>query len=368
MKEWYAIDNIEEVDTPALVVYLDQVKENIRVLKNFVPDTSRLRPHVKTNKSEETSKLLIEAGIAKFKCATISEAEMLALAGAKDVLLAYQPVGPKAVRLLALKEKYPATQFSCLIDNLETAKHLSVIFLKANHPIPVYIDLNIGMNRTGITPENAYPLYLDCQNLKGISVIGLHAYDGHIRDTDIKLRSKQSDESFAPLEALRDKILKNHSGPFTVIAGGTPTFPIHARRKGVECSPGTFIYWDRSYQRLLPDQPFVFAALVITRVISKPTNDTVCIDLGHKSIASENPIENRVFFLNAPELQPIGHSEEHMVVRASATNSYKVGDVLFGVPFHICPTCALYDSAWIVENYKVRQKWAISARNRTITV
>ena len=94
MKEWYAIDNIEEIDTPALVVYLDQVKENIRVLKNFVPDTSRLRPHIKTNKSEETSKLLIEAGIAKFKCATISEAEMLALAGAKDVLLAYQPVGP----------------------------------------------------------------------------------------------------------------------------------------------------------------------------------------------------------------------------------------------------------------------------------
>jgi D-serine deaminase-like pyridoxal phosphate-dependent protein len=107
---------------------------------------------------------------------------------------------------------------------------------------------------------------------------------------------------------------------------------------------------------------------VISRVISKPTNDTLCIDLGHKSIASENPIENRVFFLNAPDLQPMGHSEEHMVVRTPATNSYKVGDVLFGVPFHICPTCALYDSAWIVENHKVRQTWAISARNRTLTV
>ena len=368
MKEWYAIDNIEEIDTPALVVYLDRVKENIRVLRNFVPDVSRLRPHVKTNKSEEISKLLIDAGIMKFKCATISEAEMLAMAKAKDVLLAYQPVGPKAMRLLALKEKYPTTQFSCLIDNLETANHLSAIFLKANQPISVYIDLNIGMNRTGVTPENAYPLYLDCQKLKGITVIGLHAYDGHIHDANFELRSKQSDESFAPVEVLKNKILKNHSGPFTVIAGGTPTFPIHAKRKDVECSPGTFIYWDMGYQRLLLEQPFVFAALVVTRVISKPTEDTLCVDLGHKSIASENPIDKRVFFLNAPELQPIGHSEEHMVVRAPATNSYKIGDVLFGVPFHICPTCALYDSAWIVENHNVRQKWAISSRNRTITI
>jgi D-serine deaminase-like pyridoxal phosphate-dependent protein len=368
MREWYAIDNVEEMDTPALVVYPDRVKENIRVLKNFVPDTSRLRPHVKTNKSEEVSRLIIDAGITKFKCATISEAEMLALAGAKDVLLAYQPVGPKATRLLALKEKYPATQFSCLIDNLETANHLSAIFLNVNQRIPVYIDLNVGMNRTGITPENAYRLYTGCQNLKGLNVIGLHAYDGHIRDTNFELRSKQCDESFAPVEVLKNKIIRQHSGPFTVIAGGTPTFPIHAKRKDVECSPGTFIYWDIGYQRQLPDQPFVFAALVVTRVISKPTADTLCVDLGHKSIASENPIESRVFFLNAPELQPIGHSEEHMVVRAPATNSYNVGDVLFGVPFHICPTCALYDSAWIVENNEVRQKWAISSRNRIITI
>jgi len=91
------------------------------------------------------------------------------------------------------------------------------------------------------------------------------------------------------------------------------------------------------YQRILPEQPFVFAALVITRVISKTDRGYVCVDLGHKSIASENSIDSRVFFLNAPELQPIGHSEEHMVVRAPATNSYKVGDVLFGVPFSHLP-------------------------------
>ncbi len=368
MREWYAIDNIEEIDTPALVVYPDRVKENIRVLKNFVPDTSRLRPHAKTNKSQECSRLIIDAGITKFKCATISEAEMLAMAGAKDVLLAYQPVGPKAMRLLALKEKYPATQFSCLIDNLETAGRLSSIFLKVNQRIPVYIDLNVGMDRTGISPENAYPLYLGCQDLKGIAVTGLHAYDGHIRETNFELRSKHADESFARIDVLKNKSLKTHSGPLTVVAGGTPTFPIHSKRRDIECSPGTFIYWDMGYQRLLPEQPFVFAALVITRVISKPAVDTLCIDLGHKSIASENPIDSRVFFLDAPGLQPVGHSEEHMIVRAPAANSYKVGDVLFGVPFHICPTCALYDSAWIAENYNVGQKWAISSRNRTITI
>lgn len=368
MKDWYTIDNVDEIDTPALAVYPDRVKENIRILKSFLPDTRRLRPHVKTHKSPEITKLLIEAGITQFKCATIAEAEMLALAGAEDVLLAYQPVGPKAVRLLALVERYKSTAFSCLIDHVETAAHVSAVFQSANRKQPVYIDLNIGMNRTGIVPEKALRLYHDCQRLPGIQFVGFHAYDGHIHDSDFDLRKKQCDEGFASVETLRNEMLKQHAGPMTIIAGGTPTFPIHAKRKDVVCSPGTFIYWDIGYHRTLSEQPFLFAALVITRVISKPTEDTLCLDLGHKAIASENPLANRVSFLNAPALQPVGHSEEHMVVRTEKNNSYHVGDVLYGVPFHICPTVALYDRAVVVENKRAGKTWSILSRNRTITI
>src|SRR5688572_11821831 len=128
--EWYKINNIDSLDTPAVAVYLERVKKNIQTLIESIDDVSRLRPHIKTHKSPEVTSLMLEAGIKKFKCATIAEAEMLALAEAPDVLLAYQPVGPKAKRLVNLIQKYPGTKFSCLIDNKNTAVELSEIFVK----------------------------------------------------------------------------------------------------------------------------------------------------------------------------------------------------------------------------------------------
>src|SRR6478736_2348848 len=169
--DWYLISNIDQIDSPALAVYTERAKENISILKGFVDDVTRLRPHVKTHKSGEISKMLIEAGVKKFKCATIAEGEMLAIAGAPDVLLAYQPVGPKAARLAALIKKYPSTKFSCLIDNLLAAKHISDVAEKANLTIGVFIDLNVGMNRTGIIPEQSLKLFEDCQSLKGITIV-----------------------------------------------------------------------------------------------------------------------------------------------------------------------------------------------------
>src|ERR1700754_3215354 len=103
---WYEISNIDQLDTPALVIYPDRVKENIRLAVEMAGDPARLRPHVKTHKSPETTRLMHAAGIRRFKCATIAEAEMLALEGAEDVLLVYQPIGPKAARLAALIRKY----------------------------------------------------------------------------------------------------------------------------------------------------------------------------------------------------------------------------------------------------------------------
>ena len=96
---WYEINNIETIDSPALVIYQERILENISCLKQMVNnEVDRLRPHVKTNKIAEVCQMMRDAGIYKFKCATIAEAEMLAMIGAKDVLLAYQPVGPRGCR------------------------------------------------------------------------------------------------------------------------------------------------------------------------------------------------------------------------------------------------------------------------------
>ncbi len=138
--------------------------------------------------------------------------------------------------------------------------------------------------------------------------------------------------------------------------------------KNVECSPGTFIFWDAGYERICPEQPFHAAALVISRIISMPGKNTLCLDLGHKSIAAEKELADRVRFLNAPDLKFSGHSEEHLVAEAPEGHSYKLGDVLYGLPVHICPTVALYEYASIIKNHEVAGEWRIIARNRRINV
>jgi len=368
MSSWYKIENIDQIDSPALVVYPDRIFGNIQEMIRVAVDASRLQPHVKTYKMAEVVEMQMKQGISKFKCATVAEGEMLGKLGAEKVLLAYQSVGPKMNRLLKLTQKFPQTQFTALVDNKLTAKDLSAIFDDAGQVLDVFLDLDVGMHRTGIAPdETAFELFSFCKTLKGINPIGLHVYDGHIRDTDLTDRKTKCDDCFKRAENLAKKIEKHDGKAPIIIAGGSPTFPIHAKREGVLASPGTCLLWDWGYATMFPDQRFQYGALVISRIISKIETDKICVDLGHKSVAAEQPFP-RVFFLNLPNAIQISQSEEHLVLKVENNADLKIGTVLYGVPKHICPTCALYEKAYVVEIGKVKKTWRIIARDRKITI
>jgi D-threonine aldolase len=366
MKEklWYEVDNIDEIDSPALLIYPDKIIENIHTLTEKV-NVQNLRPHVKTNKMAEVCSMMLESGIRKFKAATIAECEMLAIIKAPDILLAYPVYGPKIKRLIQLVKKYPDSTFSCLVDNSENAQTLSNLFRDAHLNAPVYIDLNVGMNRTGISPENALDLYSKISALQSITVLGLHAYDGHLKVRDLQIRTENCNQAFVPVLKLKMQMEKLAGHPMTLIAGGSPTCFIHAAAGDRESSPGTFIFWDKGNTEQLPEQPFEWAALLVCRVISIPSTDKICVDLGHKSVAAENP-QPRVYFLNAKDAVPIAQSEEHLVLEVPNSGKYKAGDILYGVPWHICPSVALYEKAYTVENNKVTGFWKVIARNREI--
>ena len=366
--EWYVIEDIDKLDSPALVVFPERVKKNIQTAIEMVGDVSRLRPHVKTNKSPDAVRLMLDAGITKFKCATIAEAEMLGNVKAPHVLLAYQPLGPKLHRFVELLKKFPATNYACLTDSLSTAKEQASEFFENGLQVEVYIDLNIGMNRTGICPAEAIQLAKFCVDAPGIKFAGLHAYDGHVRDRNVQTRTQQCDEAFSGVEKLKNELAANQIHVSNIIVGGSPTFPIHAKRNNVECSPGTFIYWDQGYIEQCPEQNFTPAAVLVTRIISLPSTTKICTDLGHKSVAAENEIGRRVFFLNAPSISAVSQSEEHLVCETEKNHNYKVGDVLYGLPYHICPTVALYERAYIVEEGKIGGEWRNVARDRKLSV
>ena len=364
----YTITDIDSLDTPALVVYHEVIRENINAAVRIAGTPSRLRPHIKTHKMREVVELMMAAGITKFKCATIAEAELLGSCQAADVLLAYQPIGPKLERFLTLMERFPGTHFSCLVDHAGPASAISAAAGDRSTTVTAFLDLNVGMDRTGISEESALSLYQHCRSLANVKIAGVHAYDGHINDTDLHQRTRRADAAFAIAHRVRCSLEEAGLNSPQLVIGGSPTFAIHAKQANAELSPGTFVFWDKAYLDAFPDLPFRPAALVITRVVSLPLPHLAAIDLGHKSVAAENILTRRVFLLNAPGTGFKGHSEEHLVLTLPDGISFEPGHVLYGLPFHICPTCALYDTAVVIRHGRIAGRWRVTARDRALHI
>jgi D-serine deaminase-like pyridoxal phosphate-dependent protein len=153
-------------------------------------------------------------------------------------------------------EKYPHTHFATLVDNLHTASILSTTFKAAGKSIDLYMDLNVGMNRSGIIPEKGLDLLKACLALPSIQIVGLHVYDGHLRDTDLDIRKQRSNQAFERAAALAAEIHAATGKTMKMVAGGSPSFPTHTHRNGVEFSPGTFVFWDWGYKHIVPDERF----------------------------------------------------------------------------------------------------------------
>jgi D-threonine aldolase len=365
---WYTVDNVADVPSPALLVYPERVAQNIRAALEIVGDARRLRPHLKTSKMGEVVRMHLDAGITRFKCATIAEAEMAADAGAPDVLLAYQPVGPNVARFVRLAQAFPSTRFAAIVDDAATIDALSAAAVAAGVTLNLFIDLDGGMHRSGIAPgPAAVELYRRLSMRAGLRAAGLHMYDGHVKATDVEARRRAADEAFAHVETMRRAITAAGLEVPSLVVGGTPVFPFHAQRAAVECSPGTTVFWDAGYGATLPDLPFVPAAALLTRVISRPSPNRLCLDLGHKAVASENP-HPRVVLFGLEDATPVGHSEEHLVLETGRATDFPVGSAIYGVPWHVCPTVALYNDAVVVRDGRADGRWQVAARARTLSI
>jgi D-serine deaminase-like pyridoxal phosphate-dependent protein len=265
---------------------------------------------------------------------------------------------------------YRGTSFRATVDHPDAAHALSAAVQGLDRRVPVLVDLEIGMGRTGIVPgEQAAELYALLDRLPGLVADGLHAYDGHIHDTDLADRRRAAQSGLESTLALHERLLKWGLAVPRLVVGGTPTFPIHAELEipGVECSPGTCVLQDDGYQKRYPDLPLTPAALLLTRVVSHPAVDRICLDLGHKAVAAD-PAGPRVRLFELDDARPVVHSEEHLVLETAAAANIPNGSPLLAIPTHICPTVALHRRAYLIEDGELAGVWEVTARDRVLGV
>jgi len=368
----YAIRDTSSIFSPALIFYKDIIRHNIRRMVERAGGAARLRPHCKTHKTREIVRLQLEAGVAKHKCATIAEAEMLADVGVPDVLLAYPIVGPNCARLAQLVRRYPKTKLSTLADHEAGIRQLSEALAPTGQRVPILLDIDVGQHRTGIAPgEAAIALYEQLSRAPGLEPGGLHVYDGHNHQEWVAERAAAARPFLDQVMTLRDMLKKKGLPVPRLVLGGTPTFPVYAGVEGsdIELSPGTCVLNDHGYGTKFRDlsdmQP---AALLLTRVISRPTPTRVTFDLGYKAVASDPPAGKRLVLLDVPAHEQVLQNEEHLVIECAEAARYKPGDVAFALPTHICPTSALHKQVYVVENGRVAEMWDVIARDRMLTI
>ncbi len=361
--ETYLVKDAGRIATPALLIYPKIVEQNIRITLGLVGnDPQRWRPHIKTAKLGAVIRQMIGNGITNFKCATTLELLTACQVGAGDVLVAFAMTGANARRLLELAKQFPATRISVLVEATEQ--------LKAWHDtkIGIFVDVNPGMNRTGVANDRADEILRLCQQA-GAALRGLHWYDGHISSGEAEERKAIAYHGYDRLVEIVKSVEAAGCKVGEVITSGTPVAPYGFGYVGFKqanfvhrISPGTVVYNDTTSLKQLPGLGYQAAALVLTTVISYPLPNKITCDAGHKSVSADAGVPTCAV-IGHPELTPAKPSEEHLPIEVAAgAIPPSIGENLYLIPRHVCPSVNNFDEALMIVDGRIIGVEKVNAR------
>jgi D-serine deaminase-like pyridoxal phosphate-dependent protein len=365
----YRIAAVEEVRTPALAIYPEIVDSNIAVtLRLLGGDANRWRPHVKTAKLAFIMRRLVERGIANFKCSTSLELATACEAGAQDVVLAYPVVGANARRVRDLSEQFASVHISALVESDQQIKAW------AGSRIGLFIDVNPGMDRTGIEQNRVDEIGGLARAIEAAGLVfrGVHYYDGQLSNLALKERESVSHRGYDQLMEIVAALFAKRITVAEVITAGTSAFPCTVSYSRFDdapfihrASPGTVVYGDCSSLAQLPaEYGYRAAAVVISTVVSHPSKRRVTCDAGHKTVSADAGAPTCAVIGRA-DLLPLKPSEEHLPIEvAPGAEIPAIGETLYLVPRHVCPTVNNFDHALIVEDGGITGVERVSARGR----
>jgi D-serine deaminase-like pyridoxal phosphate-dependent protein len=370
MPPQYEVQDSQALSTPSLLIYTEMIEANITAaLRMMNGDASRWRPHLKTAKLGYTMRRLVARGIKMAKCATTLELVAALDSGMEDVLIAFPLMGPNAARVRAIAAAHPERRISTLVESVDQIDEWRA------SAVGVFVDLNPGMDRTGMAEDHFEEVrdLIDRVQKAGLRFCGLHHYDGQIKNTDPSAAALAR-EGYARLMELIGYLKRSGIEVQEVITSGTPAMP-HALNFAPfsegefvhRVSPGTIVYNDRSSLKDLPDYGFMPAALVLSTVVSRPTQNRVTCDAGHKAVSADAGVPT-CDAMGRPGLVGLKPSEEHLPFEVRSGETPSRGELLYLLPAHVCPTVNNFDKAVLVRGGKVESVVPVTARGREMFV
>ena len=370
----YCINNPAQIKTPRLVLFEDRVDENIQTMQNLLKEKNQnlnlknLCPHVKTHKSALITQKMIKAGISFFKC-TMNEIDMLIHAGAKHIFIAYPLLNHSASDVAQYIINNPDIVFYIQVSRSEHIDILTQTAKEENIHWNILIDLNVGMNRTGLNPSETLELYNELKKLSDFTFYGFHAYDGHVHFENESESRTEAQKSMDRLLNVIKQFQQNNVPVKMINIGGTPSFLYDMeairnldRNIQIYLSPGTWIYFDSKSNLFLPNT-FQVAACILTQVIDKPGTDLATLNIGHKRWSiDQGPITD----FSIKGMKAVQWSEEHTVVSIPKDVQLNIGDFILFAPTHVCSTVNLWEYMTVIDGKgEIKtEKSLIEARNR----
>ncbi|NNE83528.1 MAG: DSD1 family PLP-dependent enzyme [Alphaproteobacteria bacterium] len=356
--------------TPALIVDLDTLEENIARMAGFCEAQNiSLRPHAKSHKCIEICRRQIAAGAVGICCATLGEAEVMAAGGIANILITSPVAGSTKIgRLAAVNASIP--DLIAVSDHVDNVEALNAAAAAVDETLKLLVDLDIGQNRTGVTSvEAAVEIALQIDTAPFLEFAGVQAYGGHLQHIpDYAARAAAAEEASTRLYDVIEALAAAGLEPVTVTGAGTGTFEIDTKR-GLynELQAGSYVFMDVEYadDALWPDGgPLFDAALFVqTTVISANRPGQATTDAGLKAFATDGPLPT------IAQGAPAGAGykftgDEFGCVILSPGEDLALGSVIECVAPHCDPTVNLYDNYHCVRGDTLAEIWCVDARGK----
>ncbi len=351
----------QDLDTPALLVDLDRVERTVAEMAAFFRGHGvGWRPHTKGQKVPEIAHLEIAAGALGITCAKLGEAEVMADAGIRDILIANQVVGQrKAERLAALLDRADVV---VAVDSTANGEELSAAAHARGKRLRVIVEVDNGMQRAGVPPgESTVALARRLSALPGLRFCGVMAWEAHCLGRPMDERRRCCEEAVGKLVATARQCREAGLDAGIVSCGGTGTFRITAGIEGVtEIQAGGGIFSDVLYESWGIDHPL--ALTVMSTVTSRPTPQRIITDAGRKAMSMDIATPRAI---GLDHVDTVRLSAEHGVVNLTRPDSsLKVGDRLEWVVGYGDTTVFLHDEMVATRGDRVEATWPVLARGK----